>query len=62
MTFGEAIEAIRMGKRVQRDGWGDLYIMLVNNIMTLMPSDNPRGSRWLPSHEAIFALDWKEVE
>lgn len=61
MTFGEAIEALRAGKCVQRDCWNEVYIMLGDGEIVLR-SDNLSLDGYTPTHEAIFALDWKEVE
>lgn len=62
MTFGEAIEALRMGKRVQRDWWKDMYVIIDDNKIVGLSNDDWSMARWLPMYEDIFALDWKEVE
>ena len=77
MNFGQAIEAVKLGKRVHRAGWNGkgLWVELQtpdeHSKMTLpylylnYPTDaqNTPGARvpWLASQTDMLAEDWEEV-
>lgn len=66
MNFGEAIQAMKDGKRVCRKGWeNDLWIT-VNYIANYLPRislgrDNAFDGHkpWYPSQEDMLAEDWE---
>ena len=76
-NFGEAITALKAGKKVTRDGWNGIGLWLelqvpdVNSKMTLpyiyinYPADakTTPGARvpWLASQTDVLAEDWKEI-
>lgn len=78
MTFGLALEALKKGQKVQRDGWNgkglwlELQVPDTHSKMTLpyifmsYPSDakTTPGARvpWLASQTDVLADDWKIVE
>lgn len=77
MFFGSAIEALRDGQRVQRDGWNgkglwlELQVPDANSKMTLpyifinYPEDaqNTPGARvpWMASQTDMLADDWRTL-
>jgi hypothetical protein len=77
MDFGYALNAVRNGGKIQREGWNGkgLWVELqrpdVNSKMTLpylfitYPSDaqNTPGARvpWLASQTDVLAEDWKAL-
>ena len=75
MNFGEAIEKIKNGKRVQRKGWNgngmhmEAQFPNVASKMThpylvmVIPgcSEGIRRLPWQPAQVDIFATDWSEV-
>lgn len=72
MTFGMALSRLRMGKKLQRDGWNGkgLWIELqkpdANSKMTepYLYLNYPAGNRvpWAPSQTDVLAEDWRVVE
>ena len=65
MHFGFAIETMKAGKRVYRDGWNGkgMYIFLLTlpNYEPVVCLHNAQGKLqpgWLPSQADIFAEDW----
>lgn len=78
MNFGQAIEALKAGKKVQRDGWNgkgltlELQMPDAHSKMTLpyifmrYPSDaktTPGAAvPWLASQTDVLAEDWRIVD
>lgn len=71
MDFSKALEAVKNGQRIQREGWNgkDLTIQLqvpdTNSKMNLpyLYIEYPDGKRcpWLASQTDILAEDWKVI-
>jgi len=71
MTFGDAVAAMKSGKRVARDGWNGkgmwlkLQVPDVNSKMTLpyiyMFTADKQQVPWLASQTDILSEDWVEV-
>lgn len=65
MVFDEAMEALRAGKLVAREGWGGAALELVTPNGCLLPHVSLRVDaqrvRWLFSEESRAARDWVEV-
>ena len=71
MDIGEAVDALRNGKRVARMGWNgkDMYLELqkpdANSKMTLpyvyMKTADDKLVPWLCSQSDLLATDWTEV-
>ena len=55
MNFGQAIEALKNGKKVARVGWN-------GKGMFLKTADNKLVIGWLASQTDMFAEDWDVVE
>jgi len=73
MNFGEAIIAMKDGKRVQRAGWNGKGMWIAaqypdeNSLMDGGPYvyiSDPNGKRfpWNASQQDLFADDWKILE
>lgn len=72
MNFGQALEAVKTGKSIQRSGWNgkDLKVKAqfpdANSKMNLpyLYIEYPNGDRcpWLASQTDIMADDWSVVE
>lgn len=67
MNFGEAIQAMKDGKRVRRKGW-DIVWLAINNLEYGRPSfiylgiDNAafdKGHPWTPTQAEMMAEDWE---
>lgn len=72
MTFGEAVEALKRGKHVARDGWNGKGMWL----HLQRPDENSKMSRpyiymktvddahvpWVASQSDVLGEDWAEVE
>ncbi len=67
MNFGQALEALKKGKKVYRSDWdGVMWLELeVPNLFNIMTApyiyiEYTDGSRypWTPSQTALFAEDW----
>jgi len=67
MNFGEAIEAMKDGKRVCRKGWETVWLA-INNFEYGRPSfiylgiDNAaydKGHPWTPTQSEMLAEDWE---
>ncbi len=56
-TFGRAIEFMKQGKKIAREGWNGkgMYI-------TLIPAGNAMQPGWLASQSDMLAEDWTVVE
>jgi len=78
MTFGLAIEALKMGKKVARAGWNGkgMYVRFVKdwtytdgidgnrkcNPLFTIKNVNESVSTWVPSINDALAEDWQVVE
>ena len=71
MNFGQAVELMKMGACVQRQGWNgkNMFVYLGKyNIPKFQPvfvMYNAQGNfqaGWIPSQADILAEDWVEVE
>lgn len=77
MTFGDAIEALKQGKSVQREGWNgkNMYLYLLSTLEQTSPSQfryepcivmfTAQGKHqpgWLASQADMLANDWRLVE
>jgi hypothetical protein len=66
MNFGEAIQAMKDGKRVRRKGWETVWLA-INNLEYARPSfiyyckDNSIDEYpvWYPKQEDMLAEDWE---
>lgn len=67
MNFGEAIQAMKDGKRVRRKGWETVWLA-INNLEYGRPSfiylgiDNAafdKGHPWTPNQTEMMAEDWE---
>lgn len=61
MDFGKAIQLLKEGKRLQREGWKGKkqYIELATNAFV---GTSGVQIGWLASQSDMLANDWKEVE
>ncbi len=72
LTFGQAIEALKAGKHVQRAGWNGKSMWLglqvpdEHSMMSLpyiyMSTVDGKLVPWLASQTDVLAEDWSEVE
>lgn len=74
MNFGKAIEELKNGKKVAREGWngkGMWLVLVIPTIETEYPvqpvicmktADNKLQPGWLASQADILADDWNIVE
>jgi hypothetical protein len=71
LTFGHAIEALKMGKKVQRAGWNGKgqHVSYVSGdqprgFLPYMQLFNAQGTYvpWLPSQSDCLADDWRIVQ
>lgn len=69
MNFGEALEALRQGFKVQRMGWNGrgMFIRLVDTTPQLNQhfeifNTSATYDTWVPSVSDILARDWGLVE
>lgn len=72
MTFGQALEAARLGYAVRRPGWADYQqvrhsdsipsVGLLGYLMTNDPECQTPISQYLPLTEEMSATDWRIVE
>lgn len=73
MNFGQAIEAMKNGKRVCREGWNGKGMWIkaqypdADSLMDGGPYayiSNPAGKKfpWNASQQDLFAEDWMECE
>ncbi len=76
MTFSEALEAIRAGRSLRRQGWSAgrrVYlappplihmggrVVLPPPILEVSNPDQPWGSPWHATSPDLLATDWEEV-
>lgn len=73
MTFGEALEAIKSGKKVTRQCWNNLNVFvyywngagLTNDDGSLpelrVKTIQQKHAPWMPNHQELLAEDWKVV-
>jgi hypothetical protein len=68
MTYGEAIEELRMGEAVARQGWvaRGFSVLLVEppgETLQFFIVDDPTltSRKWWPSHQDMLATDWVVV-
>ena len=71
-NFGEAIELLKLGKKVSRDGWNgkgmwlNLQIPDINSKMSLpyiyMFTADGHQVPWLASQTDVLSEDWGEIE
>lgn len=69
MVFGDAVEGIKVGKRVGRAGWNGkgMCVFLIDateNEAERMVLRTPSGmlSSWVPSSNDTLAEDWEFVD
>jgi len=72
MNFGQALEALKEGKKVTRGGWNgkDMWLALQtpdeHSKMTLpyiyMKTADEHLVPWLASQTDLLAADWSEIE
>ena len=76
MYFGEAITAIKLGKKVARPGWNgagmhieaqflDEYSKITHPYLYMTIPDCSEGTRllpWQPAQVDIFATDWEVIK
>jgi hypothetical protein len=74
MTFGLAIEALKKGHRVAREGWNgknmdvcmrmlfDSDGMAINNIGLVLHNVGGKRNTWVPSITDVLAEDWVIVK
>ena len=61
MNFGQALEALKAGKKVARTGWADVWLEL--NEREIFKRTSPeRHVSWWPTHEELMAADYSEIE
>ncbi|EOI7429789.1 DUF2829 domain-containing protein [Yersinia enterocolitica] len=68
LTFGLALDAVNLGKRISRKGWNGkgLYVSIwhcdeISHSMLLICNNNIMYT-WVPSSTDLMALDWMIVE
>lgn len=68
MNIGEAIEAMKAGKKVSRPSWNGrnmhLYIEVRDGFEPCISMVNAQGGRqpgWLANQSDLLATDWDEV-
>lgn len=70
-TFGQALEALKQGKKVAREGWNGkgMYLSLQipddasmnkQSYIFIVPGENQRVP-WVASHPDMLSEDWFEV-
>lgn len=60
MNIQGALDNIRDGRFVARQGWGErVYIYLAGDL--IMYSANGWDSVWEPPHPDLLASDWQEI-
>ncbi len=73
MNFGQALEALKAGKRVRRAVW---VASNVNALLVVLSPEGPQGpvpkfigvgygrawTRWTPEPDALLAEDWEIAE
>ena len=74
MNFGKAIEMLKQGKAVTREGWNGkgMHVVIsklytpsniqVNNDCLLLFNVTKKYNTWVPSITDLFADDWGIVE
>lgn len=62
MTFGEALEAIKIGKMVRRRFWDLAYLYLNHNRIYIDESPYEcKGQLWKAHHDDLLCNDWEIV-
>ncbi len=63
MNFSDALEAMKQGYRVQREGWDDLYLEMDSSanpeIFLKIAHCHPKS--WVALQEDLLAEDWIEI-
>ena len=69
MNFGQALEALKNGKRVSRTGWHGkdmhVYLTTLNGYDACLVMHTAEGTEqpgWLASQADMLAEDWQLVE
>lgn len=71
MNFGQAIEALKAGKKVARAGWNGkgMYIYLVHSdvpgidpCIWMLTAHGTKQPGWLASQPDILSDDWEIIE
>ena len=61
-NFGVAIELLKIGHKVARTGWKDMYLVLDENNVPVLKSKTSLESYTVFRCEEIFAEDWIRVK
>ncbi|HXK19942.1 MAG TPA: MW1434 family type I TA system toxin [Polyangiaceae bacterium] len=63
MDFGDAVRALKEGKRVARASWPKMVLQFTDG-QVLRDRDGNSGKKdyWLPSQNDVLAEDWEIVE
>lgn len=70
MTFGQALESLKLGKKVRREKWKHFvarspYVMMIDDVAFRVELDagaqSPVVTPYKPSNSEMFANDWEEV-
>ncbi len=74
MNFGEALQVVKEGKCIQREGWNgkNMHVMMtklytpeniqINNDCLVLYNVDGKYNTWVPSITDILAEDWSIVE
>lgn len=68
VTFGDALEAMKQGRRIARSSWAGQWIALEDgkggpHIRTYtIEGPVPYGRGWVASHPDMLADDWRILE
>jgi len=68
MGFGAAIESLKQGRSIRRDGWNGkgmhVYLVTIDGLepcVALFTAQGKRQPGWVPSQVDMLAEDWSVV-
>lgn len=62
LTFGEAIEALKNGKRISRWNTDNIFVWFNDDNELRVKTFNSDNCPWLPNHTEILCEDWRVIE
>ena len=62
MTFEQALERLKLGRKIKRIDWGKKYICMFDVNILMIDTGQKVASNWNPTEHDIMSNDWEIAE
>lgn len=62
MTFEQALERLKLGRKIKRIDWGKKYICMFDVNILMVDTGQKVASNWNPTEHDIMSNDWEMAE